>query len=248
MARLTSKNYYSPEMNQEYWSVSQYKDFVKCEAMAMAKLRGEYEPPMTRALLVGSFIDAYFEGTLKRFKEDHPEIFTKKGAFLSDFKKANDMIKQLRKDTIFMQAMSGKKQKIMTAELFGTKWKIKIDSYHEDASIVDLKIVAKYKSLVLFEYDIQGAVYSEVEKIKKERHSRLPFYLAVATKERVMNKDIFHIEDDIIERRLEEMEKRMPHFIEVKEGREDPTYCGECEYCRSVLGAKIRRYSELLEE
>lgn len=39
--RLTQSNYYSPETDQQYFSVSQYKDFMKCEAMAMAKLRGE---------------------------------------------------------------------------------------------------------------------------------------------------------------------------------------------------------------
>lgn len=250
MARLTSKNYYSPEMNQEYWSVSQYKDFCKCEAMAMAKLRGEYEQPTTRALLVGSFIDAYFEGTLKRFKEDHPEIFSKrnKGVFLSDFQKANNMIKLLRKDEMFMKAMGGKKQKIMTAEMFGAKWKIKMDSYHPDASIVDLKIVALFRSLVLFEYDIQGAVYTEVERIKMERENRLPFYLAAATKEKVPRKAIFHIEDEILEARLGEIEEKMPHFIEVKEGREEPKMCGNCEYCRSKMDARIRRYSELFEE
>lgn len=44
---LTPENYYSPEANFEYMSVSQFKDFsgtygqVGCEARAMAKLRGE---------------------------------------------------------------------------------------------------------------------------------------------------------------------------------------------------------------
>lgn len=38
-----------------------------------------------------------------------------------------------------MQFMSGEKQVIMTAEMFGAKWKIKIDSYHPGRCIVDLK-------------------------------------------------------------------------------------------------------------
>lgn len=44
---LTEKNYYSLEAGEQYFSVSQYKDFMKCEAMAMAKLHGEYEQRTT---------------------------------------------------------------------------------------------------------------------------------------------------------------------------------------------------------
>ena len=60
---LNNENYYSPEANQEYMSVSQYKAFMNCEAAAMASISGKYERPTTRALLVGSFVDRYFEGT-----------------------------------------------------------------------------------------------------------------------------------------------------------------------------------------
>ena len=55
---LTPENYYSPEANFEYMSVSQFKDFsgtygqVGCESRAMAKLRGEYQEEKTTALLV----------------------------------------------------------------------------------------------------------------------------------------------------------------------------------------------------
>ena len=38
--KLTADNYYSPEQNSRFFSVSQYKDFMKCEAAAMAKIRG----------------------------------------------------------------------------------------------------------------------------------------------------------------------------------------------------------------
>lgn len=39
---LTEQNYYGQEASRQFFSVSQYKDFMKCEAMAMAKIRGEY--------------------------------------------------------------------------------------------------------------------------------------------------------------------------------------------------------------
>ena len=71
---LTEQNYYGQEASRQFFSVSQYKDFMKCEAMAMAKIRGEYQQPVTKALLVGSFVDSYFEGTLKQFMEKKQEL------------------------------------------------------------------------------------------------------------------------------------------------------------------------------
>ena len=58
---LTSENYYSPESNQGYMSASQFKSFLDCEARTLAELHGEYHRPSTEALLVGSYVDAYFE-------------------------------------------------------------------------------------------------------------------------------------------------------------------------------------------
>ena len=58
---LTNDNYYSSEANRRYMSVSQYKQFCKCEAAAMAQIMGEWEFPKTTALLVGSYVDAWVE-------------------------------------------------------------------------------------------------------------------------------------------------------------------------------------------
>ena len=66
---LTSENYYSPEANEAYFSVSQFKDFLKCPAMAMAKLRGEYAPEQGRALLLGSYLDEMLTGTNESVKQ-----------------------------------------------------------------------------------------------------------------------------------------------------------------------------------
>ena len=88
---LNEDNYYSTEADQNYFSVSQYKDFMKCEAMAMAKIRGEYKSEMTKAMLTGSFVDSYFEGTLDNFMKEHPAVFTRKQELRSEFKKANEI-------------------------------------------------------------------------------------------------------------------------------------------------------------
>jgi len=63
--KLTEKNYFSQKANEEFMSVSQFKAFDKCPASAMAELKGEFTREKTTALLVGSYVDSYFEGTLE---------------------------------------------------------------------------------------------------------------------------------------------------------------------------------------
>lgn len=56
---VTAENYYSPEMNMAYMGSTQFKAFEKCEAAALAELKGEYHPPSSTVLLVGGYIDAW---------------------------------------------------------------------------------------------------------------------------------------------------------------------------------------------
>lgn len=242
---LTQDNYYSQEADRQYFSVSQYKDFRKCEAAALAKLRGEYRPAMTRAMLTGSFVDAYFEGELEAFVAGHPEVFTRQKELRSEFRKANEIIARIQKDDLFMKFLSGEKQRIMTFELYGYPWKMKMDSYLQGVCITDLKVVSKFKILPLWRYDLQGAVYQEgVYQVTGEK---LPFYLAVATKERTVALDIFQITQPVLDIALLEIRQNIDHYARVKCGEEAPQYCGHCDYCKSVMRAQIRNYSELLE-
>ena len=106
---LTAENYYSEAANYEYMSVSQFKDFVGtygrrgCEAAAMAKLRGEYKEEESTAMLVGSYVDAYFEGTLDAFKRQHPNIFKKDGGLKAEYLQAERIIERLERDELFMK-------------------------------------------------------------------------------------------------------------------------------------------------
>lgn len=134
---LTAENYYSKEANKEYMSVSQYKDFagtygkMACEFSAVEKLEERWAQKKTTPLLVGSYVDSYFEGTLEEFKKKNPEIFTQKGQLKADYKQAERIIARMERDPLFMQYMSGEKQVIMTGELFGAEWKIKIGQLRE---------------------------------------------------------------------------------------------------------------------
>lgn len=230
---LTDENYYSLEANREYWSVSQYKDFQKCEAMAMATIRGEWKRPATTALLVGSYIDSWFEGTLEEFKKVHPEMFKRDGSLKADFIQAEQLIEFAKNDPLFMDYMSGKKQCILTAELFDAKWKIKIDSYHPD-KIVDLKVMRSMERIMgksfveYWGYDLQMAIYSAVEG-----HS-LPTFLAVLTKQEPPDKEIIDIPKWRRDEILADVARNMPHLLAVKAGEIPPKRCGVCEYCRAT--------------
>lgn len=235
---LTNENYYSREANLEYMSVSQYKDFQKCEAMAMATLRGEWAKPKSTALLVGSYVDAWFEGALDEFKVAHPEIFKKDGSLKADYIQAEEIIAFVQKDLKFMEYMAGEKQVIMTAEFFGTKWKIKIDSYHPGEKIVDGKVMRSMervmgKSFVEhWGYDLQMAVYAEV--VRRVTGLDLETYLAVVTKQNPPDKDVVDIPSWRRFNVLTDVERKMPRVLAVKSGKETPDRCGVCEYCRAT--------------
>ena len=84
--KLNSKNYYSQKANLEYFSVSQFKAFKRCEAAAMAEIGDEYTPPYSRALLLGAFVDEMLTGTpasqMKFIAQNYSEIFQKSSKLL----------------------------------------------------------------------------------------------------------------------------------------------------------------------
>lgn len=245
---LTNENYFSEEANRKYLSVSQYKDFcgtlgkLPCEELALAKLNGEWEQEMTTPLLVGSYVDAHFEGTLNLFTAQHPEIFTKQGSLKADYKKAEEIINRIEKDELFMQYMSGEKQVIMTAEMFGVMWKIKIDSYIEDTCIVDLKVMKSLREshyvrdyglmdfIRYWGYDIQAAVYQKAVEINTGK--QLPFYIAAASKEKETDIEIIQIPQEWMNDRLMEVEGNVPKITALKNGEIDPIRCEVCDYCK----------------
>ncbi|MBD8916760.1 MAG: hypothetical protein EGR90_00040 [Lachnospiraceae bacterium] len=247
---LTEENYYSKEADMEYLSVSQYKKFVGClgrtgcEAKAMAELRGEWEDEKSTALLQGSYVDAHFEGTLDIFRAQHPELFTKTGTLKAEYKKAENVINRIERDNYFMAHMAGQSQVIMTAELFGVKWKIKMDKYFPDKLIVDLKVMeslgkrfysADFGNMDFIRnwgYDLQGAVYQKVVEINTGK--KLPFKIAAASKEEYPDIEIIQVEQSLMDAALAEVEKNVPTIIAIKNGDYEPVRCEkrDCNYCK----------------
>ena len=262
---LTNENYFSKEAEQKYFSVSQYKNFMgtlgkpACEAEAMALLNDEWEREKTTALMVGSYVDAHFEGSLDLFRAQNPSLFKKDGGLKAEYVKAEEIINRIERDELFMKYMSGKKQVIMTAEMYGAEWKIKIDSYLEGKAIVDLKIMrelhkAEYTKdygymdfIQYWGYDLQGAVYQEV--VYRNTGMRLPFFIAAASKEKETDIELIWIPDDHLREKLVEVERNTPKVLALKNGEVEPIRCELCDYCKhtKVLKNPIH-FSELLGE
>jgi hypothetical protein len=263
---LTNENYFSEEASREYLSVSQYKNFIGtmgktgCEAQAMALLNEDWQmDDKSTALLVGSYVDAHFEGTLATFKSQNPEIFTQKGTLKAEYKHAEEIINRIERDPLFMQFMSGEKQTIMTAEMFNAQWKIKIDSYLKGKAIVDLKIMKAltehfwtkdfgYMDFIQYwGYDIQGAVYQEI--VYRVTGERLPFFIAAASKEKEPDIELIWVPDEHLKEKLIEIERNIPKILMLKNKEVEPIRCGTCDYCKhtKVLTKPIH-FSELLGE
>ena len=234
---LTAENYFSKEANMEYMSASQFKAFNSCEAAALAELNGEYEREITTSLLVGSYVDAHFEKTLDIFKAKHPEIFTKAGDLKAEYKQAEKIIERIERDELFMQYMSGEKQVIKTGEIDGVKFKIKMDSYHENDKIVDMKIMKDFEPIWVigkgkqnfisaWGYDIQGAIYQAIEG------NNLPFYIAGATKEKTTDIEVFEIPQYYLDLAMEDVLQKSMRYQAIKQGLIEPERCGHCDYCR----------------
>lgn len=245
LPKLTESNYYSTGSDLAYMSVSQYKSFMRCEAAAMARLKGEYKPTSNNtALLVGSYVDSYFEGTLDKFKTENPSIFKKDGGLKAEYVKAEEIIRKIEADEMFMNFLSGEKQLILSFEMFGVPWKIKIDSFVRGKCITDLKTARNTEGIPKWRYDIQATVYQK--GVELNGLGKLPFYLAVATKEDIPELNIFQIPQSTLDLALMEVEENLPHIMEVKTGKIAPTRCECCDYCKRTRKTVIRNYNELL--
>ena len=256
---LTNENYYSAAANKDYMSASQFKDFLKCEAYAMAKIKGEWEDEQTPALLVGSYVDAYFSGELDEFKQTHPEIFKKDGTLKSDYLQAEDLIKVIEDDPLLLGYLSGKHQVIYTGEIAGVPFKGKFDSDFDDM-IVDGKVMKDLKPVwvdtenggrerlnfvMAYRYDIQGAIYQELKRQRQNTSAKVPFVLDVITKEKVPDKAPIEIDQETLDIALKEVVEKSPRYQDIKLGFVKPTYCGKCDYCKSLKKVQgIRSYHD----
>lgn len=253
---LTRENYRSKENTMRYMSVSQFKAFRKCEAAALAEIKGEWKSEDTTALLVGSYVDEYLNGTLDEFIAAHPEIISSrgpsKGGLKSEFVKAQEIIERINRDKFFRARLGGKRQVIMTGVIGGVEWKIMIDSMHPkltvDGKIMkdcnDVRVVDGYEPFWrAYGYDIQGAVY---QKIRAQNEGVVkPFELAVATKEKEVDLRIFRFTDSTLQNAYYEVVEYVKRYDDIKKGKIKPVGCGVCDYCKSIRKLSAKDIEEI---
>lgn len=255
---LTNDNYFSPEAARDYWSVSQFKAFNKCEAAGLAEALGEYQREETDALLIGSYVDAYFSGELDKFIAVHGDkMFKKNGELLAKFTHANDIIDRVEADPLMMEYLTGEKQMIMAAEIFGVPWKAKFDIYDE-TKIVDLKCVKDFEDIFdkgygwrswveYWGYDIQGAIYQKIEQIVTGREEPLPFFIAAVTKEKTPDIKVIQIPQHVLDAAYHMVEAKIERFNFIKTGEVEPIRCEKCDYCKSTKVLKAPEVYEIRE-
>lgn len=243
--KLTTSNYYSPAANREFMSASQFKDFMKCPAMAMAKLNGTYNEDFSKALLLGSYFDESLTGTQKSQQkfliENEKNIFKKTCGKYAEFIQADETVALVEAQPLMMHYLSGKHQVIMTGEIEGVPFKIRMDSYEPDEYIADLKYMKSLRSPNLFEpmvqywgYDIQSACYQEI--VRQNTGKKLPFIFVVATKETPAHLEVGEISQWNMDEALEKVRNHIRYFQRVKNGEVEAVRCEDynCDFCTTT--------------
>lgn len=252
---LTADNYYSLDANKAYCSASQYKAFYGtegCEARAMAEINGEFVRPTTSALLLGQYVDTALTEPEKmnQFLADHPEVLSSRGAtagqLKAEFKHADEMIARVKQDAKMMSALDGETQKIMTGNIFGLPFKIKMDVYIEGKAIVDLKTVeslhktyyganGRESFVEYYNYIEQASIYQEI--VFQNTGQKLPFFLACVSKEPIPDIALIYIDNDTLHNRIygnelsEGIARECEQIRLLKSGEVEPIRCERCAYC-----------------
>lgn len=239
---LTQDTYYQ---DKDYFSVSLFKQFQKCPACAMAKLRGEWETDKSKALLLGSFVDEALTGTEESMREfltkNERDIFKKGGGKYAEFVQAEEAIELIKQQPLMMHYLTGEHQRIMTGEIEGVPFKIKMDTYKPGEFISDLKYMKSLRSPNLFEpmikywgYDIQAACYQEI--VRQNTGEQLPFYFVVATKEQPCHCAVGRISQYNMDDALEVVRKYIRRFWAIRAGKVEAERCEDynCDYCTAT--------------
>lgn len=257
---LTEENYYSSEASQHYMSVSLFKDFMQCEAAALAKLKGEWKQEETTALLVGNYVHSYFES-----KEAHQKFIADKGSALmtkpnkkepyghlrSDFKTADAMIQALEQQPKIIGLYGpGQKEVIVTGNIYGYPWKGKIDSLSlENLYFCDLKTVddihkghwqegsRQHENFIADRgYYMQMAVY--IELIRQTFGVECQPFIFAVSKQTPPDKEAIDFNGDrdalYMEDAMRMIEENQEHIQSVIRGKEEPIRCNRCAYCRAT--------------
>lgn len=260
MIKLTQENYYE---DTSYLSNSRFKRYQQCQAKAFAIDSDQWiEERDETPLLLGNYVHSYFEtpeAHLQFLAENGDKLLAKtgknKGNLKSDFVIGNKMIESLRVDDGFSRLYHGypdddvRKEMIVTGFVEGVPVKGKVDSINLSRGyFVDLKtmksiyaeewnpelkmrVPAAVNNILNFGYHGQLALYRELLKQMTGKDFR-PLIVAVS-KEAVPDKEILKIDEEWLEEGLDKIKSEIVEVWDVIQGKQKPTKCGHCDYCRS---------------
>lgn len=254
MMKLTRDNYHSKEADMEYFSVSQIKSMIDCEAAALAELRGEFVSEEKKTFTAGRMLHAWSEGreAYDEFCDRNRSIlFKKDGSLYADYVTVTEMIDCLRQSSFAMFFLQGDKEEIVVADLFGYPVKIRIDVVNRlRKTIVDLKSCKDIREKIwnpssrsyvswveYYGYPLQFAVYNEVDRIAKGRPERdwCESFIVAVSKQSPCDKEVINMTDpDRWQSELDMVKLLLPRFDDVKRGLVAPDRCEECAYCRAT--------------
>lgn len=263
---LLGADYYSLESSIRYWSVSQFKDFKKCQAAAFAKLSASWEKPNddSTPLIVGNYVHSYFESL--EAHEAHIERYSNlmisksgksKGELKAPYKIADTMIMALEHDEQFMSYYQGEKEVAVTGFIEGVEFKGKIDCLNiEKGYFVDIKTTrlsidetvwspefgARLRWFEEYGYVLQMAVYQE---LLRQTYGKdfLPIIYAVTKEDIPDTRAIVFKSKEKLRYELGELSLIIQELDAVKKGVEKPIPCGRCDFCKaSKLSKRIEIY------
>ena len=232
--------------NHTFLSFTRFSKFLKCEACAAAGFR----TPATTSMLVGSYVDAYISEEFEEFRNEHPEIFNSRtGELKADFKKAEEIINIIKLDDTLQEFLKGDKQKIMTGEIGGIPFKIKMDVYNEGVRIVDVKIMSNFNKvwsdvqnkycnfIEAYDYDIELAIFQEI--VRQNTGKLLPCYILSVTKEEYPDRGVFEFPQEDLDEALRIVKTRLGRIKKILDGQIEPERCEKCEYCKMTKKVRV---------
>lgn len=252
--KLNDDNYFSPQASKLYCSASQYKSFLvdipnmsACEERTLAEIDEKWQRDTTDSLLLGSFVDCMLlePDKLDKFTEEHQEMFSTRGAtkgqLKAQYQNGIKMVEKIKQSELFMKFINNSKhQEIMTGNIAGQDFKIKIDGLGEKF-IFDLKTTADITKeywingerttyIKAWGYHYQGAIYREI--VRQNTGKTLPFIIgAVENKKQHQRLDIAEIPSADLDETLEEIKMSIPLIKAIKSGAKKPCRCEKCDYC-----------------
>lgn len=256
---LNHDNYFSIEMDKKYFSVSQYKSFKNCSLKAFHDL----EVPDTTyksAFLEGQLFENLVAGDPKLFMAQHPEMISTRGStagkLKSEFQRVAKAAEKFNSQEFFKNIINKcEKQVILTGIINDVPVKCCLDLFDRKTnSIYDIKCMKDFNEqwskeekryipwYYAWGYVLQLAVYREI--VKQNFHIEpKEIALLAATKEEVPDIQAIKFSTDLLDLELEEFEKNIRYYNDIKTGIAPAIGCGICDYCKSIK--EINRFEEV---